>query len=481
MNNLFRGFVLALMVVMLTAPRMAAAQPPPSKPNIIVFFCDNLGYNDITPYGSKLHRTPNLERLASEGRKFTHFYVAANICTPSRAALMTSSYSRRVNLYHSTNPGAPVLQPGDPIGLNPAEVTIAEVLKTAGYSTMLIGKWHLGDQPLFLPTRQGFDQYWGVPYSDDMDARPEKPWPPLPLMRGETVIEAPVDRNELTRRETEEAIRFISEKRDQPFFLLLSHAMPGSTRAPFSSSAFRGKSRNGPFGDSVEELDWSAGEILGTLRRLKLEENTLVIWTADNSATRRDPPQGSNAPLTGYMGTPTEGGMRVPCIVRWPGRVPAGTVCDELATSMDLMPTFARLSGVKPPQDRILDGKDIWPLFAGQAGAVTPHEAFFYYQFEQLQAVRSGPWKLFLPLERQRTTIATPPKIVNSPARLYDVVKDPAESTDVAAQNPDVVARLQRLAEGAREDIGDLDRPGKGQRPAGWVMNPQPPRMPAQR
>lgn len=458
--------------------RAAPARPEGRSPNFLVFFCDNLGYGDIGSYGSKKHRTPNLDRLAAESRKFTHFYTAANVCTPSRVGLMTGTYPRRLNLHRNVR-GGPVLQPGEPIGLNPSEITIAEVLKTASYATMLIGKWHLGDQPVFLPTRQGFDHYWGIPYSDDMTPREGENWPPLPLMRDEVVIEAPVDRNELTKRETGEAIRFITENRTRPFFLIISHAMPGSTRAPFSSAAFRGKSRNGPYGDSVEELDWSAGEILGAVRRLGLDDNTLVIWTSDNPATRRDPEQGSNAPLSGYMNSPAEGGMRVPCLVRWPGRVPANTVCDELATMMDLLPTFAFLAGATPPGPKVIDGKNIWPLLAGAPGARTPHEAFYYYHFDQLQAVRAGPWKLFLPLERQRTAPSAPPKAVNAPARLYNVVDDPGETRDVATAQPEIVTRLLGLAEPARLRIGDLDRPGRDERPAGWVFNPQLQRLPA--
>jgi arylsulfatase A-like enzyme len=473
-------FWILLLIGGLAAGPASAAAPAARPPNFIVFLCDNLGYADTTPFGSKLHRTPNLERLAAEGRKFTHFYASANVCTPSRAGLMTSSYARRVNIYQNVRTG-PVLQPGEPIGLNPSEFTIAEMLKTVGYSTMLIGKWHLGDQPVFLPTRQGFDHYWGVPYSDDMDARPGQPWPPLPLMRDETVIEAPVDRNELTRRETEEAIRFITAEKDRPFFLIISHAMPGSTQASFASAAFRGKSRNGLWGDAVEELDWSAGEVMNALRQLRLDQNTLVVWTSDNPATRRNPPNGSNAPFSGYMGTPTEGGMRVPCIVKWPGHVPAGTVCTELGTLMDLMPTFGRLTGAKIPTDRIIDGKDIWPMMAAEKNAVTPHEAFYYYHFEQLQAVRSGPWKLFLPLKRQRAQVAKAPETVNSAARLYNVVTDPAEASDVATQQPEVVARIEALAERARDDIGDMGHPGKGQRPAGWVFEPEAPRLPGTR
>lgn len=455
---------------LLAVASTALAAPATRPPNILMFFCDNLGYGDIGAYGSTLHRTPNLDRLATQSRKFTHFYTAANICTPSRAGLMAGAYPRRINLHASARNGG-VLQPGEAIGLNPNETTIAEVLKRAGYTTMLIGKWHLGDQEIFLPTRQGFDEYWGIPYSDDMTPREGQTWPPLPLMRGEVVEEAGPDRNELTRRETTEAIRFITAQKDHPFFLLISHAMPGSTHAPFASEAFRGKSRNGPHGDSVEELDWSAGEVLAAVEKLGLADNTLVIWTADNSATRRTPHGGSNAPLSGYMNSTSEGGFRVPFLARLPGRIPANTTCDELATMMDLMPTFARLAGAAAPGPEVVDGRDVWPLLAGTPGARTPHEAFYYYHFEQLQAVRSGSWKLFLELDRVRgnPTILREGRV---PARLYDIVADPGESKDVAAANPEVIARLAALGAKGRATIGDTGVHGSAERPAGWVHQP---------
>jgi arylsulfatase A len=455
----------ALCSTTVVAPAAPAARPP----NILMFFCDNLGYGDIGPFGSTLHRTPNLDQLATQARRFTHFYTAANICTPSRAGLMTGTHPRRINLHASARNGG-VLQPGEATGLNPSEITIAEVLKSAGYATMLIGKWHLGDQRIFLPTRQGFDEYWGILYSDDMTPRAGQTWPPLPLMRNETVIESGPDRNELTKRETAEAIRFITENRARPFFLLISHAMPGSTQAPFSSAGFRGKSRNGPHGDAVEELDWSAGQVLGALQRLGLEQDTLVIWTADNSAVRRQPTGGSNAPLSGYMNSTAEGGFRVPFLARLPGRIPAGTTCDELTTMMDLLPTFARLAGAKAPGPDVIDGRDIWRLLAGERGARTPHEAFYYYHSDQLQAVRSGPWKLFVPLDRVRAGPAQA-RETKVAARLYDVVADPGEKNDVVAAHPDIVARLTALAAKGREHIGDLDFHGRDERPAGWVHN----------
>ena len=467
----------------------ASAAPAPRPPNFIILFCDNLGYGDVSPFAETVHRTPNLERMAREGMKLTHLYSASGVCTPSRAALMTGSYPRRVNL-HKNARGGGVLQPVEPIGLHPSEVTIAEVLKERGYVTGMIGKWHLGDQGPFLPTRQGFDSYIGIPYSDDMTPREGQIWPDLPLMRNETVIEAPVDRNELTRREAEDAIRFITENRERPFFLYLPHAMPGSTQAPFASAAFRGKSRNGPWGDSVEELDWAAGQILDALKRLELDQHTLVLWTSDNGAPRRQPVQGSNLPLGGWGYTTAEGGMRVPGIAWWPGRIPAGTVCAELMTLMDILPTFAGLAGGRLPPHPI-DGRNIWPLLAGQAGARTPHEGFYYYQGDQLQAVRSGPWKLYLPLPARRSVAAKAapgkapaakspaPKaeLGPQPARLYNVVQDAQESRDVITQHPDVVAALTRLADAARAELGDVDRPGRGQRAAGWVSDPQPVRL----
>src|SRR6476619_1269212 len=269
------------------------------QPNVVLFFVDNLGNGDIGCFGSKLHRTPHIDRLAKEGTKFTSFYVASGVCTPSRAALMTGCYPPRVGM-HVSGEGLPVLRPLDTKGLHPDEMTIAEVLKAAGYATCIFGKWHLGDQPEFLPTRQGFDVFFGTPYSDDQtkDKQPNM-WPELPLVRNETVIEAPVDRNYLVKRCTEEAIDFIQKNRDRPFFVYVPHTMPGSTATPFSSPGFRGKSANGDYGDAVEELDWSAGEIVQALQRLNLTDQTLVIWTSDNGAVQRNPPQGSCAPYKG--------------------------------------------------------------------------------------------------------------------------------------------------------------------------------------
>ncbi len=451
---------------------LAIATWADAKPNFIFVLVDNLGNGDVRCFNPDTkHRTPNLDRMAAEGRKLTSFYSASGICTPSRASAMTGCYPQRVNL-HLNHEGRGVLRPVSPKGLGTEEATMAQVLKAAGYATKIIGKWHLGDQPDFLPTRRGFDEYFGIPYSDDMtkDKRPEL-WPELPLMRGEEVIEAPVDRDYLTKRYTEEAIAWIRAKKGGPFLLYLPHAMPGSTPTAYSSPDFRGKSANGDWGDSVEELDWSMGEILRALKEEGIDEKTFVVWTSDNGAPQRNPPQGSNAPYRGWGYNTSEGAMRMPCILRWPGRIQPGTTSDALSTMMDLLPTFAALAGAPPPEKKI-DGHDMTDVWLGEGGEASPYDdsGFFYYHSEQLQAVRSGPWKLYLELPKKLSNLRD--KTVPAQAELYDVRHDVGETSEVLARHPDVVARLTSLAERAREELGDLDRPGNGQRPAGWVENP---------
>lgn len=461
-NSLTGAWLTSFAVLLLTATAVDARPP-----NIVLMVCDNLGYGDVEPFNPEcLNRTPNLNRMAAEGCRFTHFYSTSGVCTPSRSSIMTGAYPRRIQM--DVTDGR-VLRPVSPIGLHPNEITIANVLKQAGYATAAVGKWHLGDQEPYLPTRRGFDSFFGLPYSDDMTAREGQNWPPLPLLRNEEVIEAPTDRNLLTRRETEEAIRFIRDHRDEPFFLYLPHNMPGSTRTSFASEAFRGRSSNGSWGDAVEELDWSAGQLISTLQELELAEHTLVIWTSDNGA----PPSGSNLPLAGRGYTTAEGGQRVPCLAWWPGHVPAGTTCDELTSTLDLLPTFAKLADVEPPTDRVLDGFDIRPLLLGKAGAKSPYVAFYYYEGDRLHAVRSGPWKLYLPLQEWGARLPNPAIVPGQPL-LFDVTVDAGETTDLAGRHPQVVAKLKALADVARKDIGDGEQPGRNQRPHGTVQDPRP-------
>ena len=431
------------------------AVSPVERPNFIVIFCDDLGYGDLGCFGSETIRTPAVGRMAAEGMRLTSFYSTSGVCSPSRSSLMTGCYPRRVNL-HQNHKNLCVLFPADRKGLNPEETTIAEVLKGAGYATMCIGKWHLGDQAEFLPTRQGFDAYFGIPYSNDMGRKAI----PLPLVRNDRVIEAPAKQATLTKRYTEEAVKFIEANKEGPFFLYLPHTFP---HVPlFASERFRGKSKGGKYGDAVEEIDWSTGEILAALKRAGIDDRTLVVFTSDNGASR-----GSNAPLRGKKGSTDEGGMRVPCVVRWPGKVPAGTASAEVTVTMDLLPTFARLAGAKLPEGRVLDGRDIGPILSGKEGATSPHEAFCYYQMDQLQAVRSGKWKLHLALESKKRNWGKP--IGRVDVRLFDLEADVHEDRDVSAGNPEVVKRLLDLAERARRDLGDVGRKGEGQRPAGWV------------
>jgi arylsulfatase A-like enzyme len=440
------------------------------KPNVVFILCDNLGYGDIGPFGNTVLRTPNLDRMAREGRKFTHFYSAAPVCSPSRAALMTGCYPLRVGLPRGET-GHAVLTPVCHLGIAADEWTMAEMFRAQGYATMCIGKWHLGDQPPFLPTHNGFDDYLGIPYSEDMVGNKRPGWPPLPLVRGERVIDAPTDRDLLTQKYTAEAVRYIAAHRDRPFFLYLPHAVPGSEAVGFASPEFQGRSKNSRYGDSVEEMDWSTGQIFDALKEAGIDDRTLVIWTSDNGAVRRVPQLGTNAPLGGWGYSTAEGGMRMPLLAHWPGRIPPDSETAELTTMMDWLPTLAAIVGASLPRDRVIDGRDIRPLLFGEPDAKSPHRVFFYYQLDQLQAVRAGNWKLHLPLT-ETLRLGKPGEA--RPAALYDVVADPAEARDVAVQHPDVVAELTKLVDEARDDIGDRGRPGRNARKPGWVDNPVP-------
>ncbi len=442
-----------------------------SLPNFVIIFTDDQGYADVGCFGAKGFETPNLDRMAAEGVRFTDFYVAAASCTPSRAALMTGCYPQRVGLPH-------VIGPNAKIGINSEEQTIAEILKPLGYATACYGKWHLGHHPQFLPTRHGFDDYFGLPYSNDMWPRhPEQPqaYPDLPLMEGEKIIDYNPDQTKLTTWYTERAVKFIEENKDQPFFLYVPHSM---VHVPLHvSDKFKGKSKQGLYGDVIMEIDWSVGQILSALKRLDIDGRTLVIFCSDNGPwLSYGDHAGSAGPLREGKGTTFDGGQREPTIMRWPGKIPAGTLCSEPAMAIDIMPTLARLAGAELP-NRQIDGKDIWPLISGRPGAKSPHEALFFYQGWELEAVRSGKWKLHLPHSyrtlggRKGGTGGQPVKYeqAKTDLALFDLQEDLGEQHDVSAAHPDVVARLLALADRMREDLGDSAKKmtGKNRRPPG--------------
>jgi len=417
---------------------LAATAATPQPTNVIVLFVDDMGYADIGPFGNKTLRTPHLDRFAKEGMRFTNFY-ATPVCSMSRASLLTGCYNARIGM-----PG--VLFPSNRIGLHPDEVTVAEVAKARGYETIMIGKWHLGHFPEFLPTRQGFDQYFGLPYSNDMK-QSRRGYPPLPLYRGEQVIETEPDQSQLTRRYTEEAVKFLRTKREKPFFLYLPYTMIHDPLA--SSEGFKGKSAQGPIGDAIEEIDWSVGQIMAALREQHLDENTLVIFTSDNGPSGRAAP-----PFSGNKGTNLEGGVREPCLMRWPGRIPAGTTCDRIAGNIDVLPTLATVFGAELPKGRILDGRDLGPLLANPNATPVRDTHLYFTAAQKLEAIRQGPWKLFLldPAKRKDEPVRTAPA-------LYNVVDDPAELTNQAGQQADIVARLTKEAAERLAEIEANKRP----------------------
>lgn len=439
-----------------------------AKPNIVVLFTDDQGYADLSCFGGRHVSTPRIDRMAAEGMKLTSFYVAAPVCTPSRAALMTGCYPKRIDMATGSNFG--VLLAGDTKGLNPTEITIAEVLKSAGYKTGMFGKWHLGDQPDFLPTQQGFDEYFGIPYSHDIHpfhpAQQRHKFPALPLLDGDAVIEMDPDANLLTRRVTERAVKFIKANKDQPFFLYVPHPIPHrplhvsesfmdgvapellSKLAEEPAGTVDYKTRDQLFRQAINEIDWSVGEILDTLKAEGIDENTLVIFTSDNG-----PAVGKATPLRGKKGQTYEGGMREATVIRWPGKLPAGQVNDQLMTTMDLLPTFAKLAGAPIPSDRIIDGKDIWPVLSGDAE--TPHEAFFYHKGNQLAAVRSGDWKLHIDAR-------------GKPSELFNLASDVGEKSNVLKANPEIAKRLTTMLSAFAKDIANNNRP------AAFVDNPKP-------
>lgn len=436
----------------------SAARPP----NVVIIYCDDMGYADIAPFGGRTP-TPNLSRFAREGMRFTDFYVAQAVCSASRAALLTGCYPNRIGIQGALGPRAKV-------GLNSSETTLAEILKARGYATAIYGKWHLGDAPQFLPTRHGFDEWFGLPYSNDMwPLHPQAPtnYPPLPLYENEKIIEVMPDHRLLTAQITRRAVDFIGRNREKPFFLYVPHPMP---HVPlYVGAKFNGASGRGLYADVIQEIDWSVGEILDALKGNGLDENTLVIFTSDNGPwLLYGSHAGSAAPLREGKGTTWDGGQRVPCLMRWPGKIPAHASSRELASTIDLLPTIAKLAGTNAPADRIIDGRDLWPLMSGQPGARSPHEALYFYWGQGLEAVRAGNWKLHFPHDYAHLAVSSGGGLPGRYTRprtglaLYNLEKDIREENDVAAQHPAVVARLQALAERARADLGDSLTKQKG-------------------
>ena len=474
-----KSFCLLLLLCILPCHFAISAE----LPNIVVIFIDDMGYADIGPFGAKSFPTPNLDRMAREGRRFTDFHVSSAVCSASRAALITGCYHERVGFSGALGPNANM-------GLSASEMTLAEVCKQKNYATTCIGKWHLGHLPKFLPTNHGFDSYYGLPYSNDMwPNHPEElakraanpsaksGYPPLPLIENTTIIDADVtgeDQTQLTTNYTERAVEFIRKNREQPFLVYLPHSM---VHVPlYVSSKFAGKSGAGLFGDVVMEVDWSVGQILDTLKEVGVDEKTLVIFTSDNGPwLSYGDHAGSAGPHREGKGTAWEGGIRVPTLMRWPSKIPAGTTCDELACTVDIVPTIASMIGAELPKHKI-DGKDILPLMTGQAGAVSPHETMpCYYANDELQAIRDPVWKLVLPHQyrtfagRAGGTGGIPAKYETRKAglELYNMKDDRGETKNVAQDHPEVVARLQKAAETWRTELGDklTDRKGNSIRP----------------
>ena len=482
---MIRSICLSLLVSFLVpASGLVAARPKIERPNIVIVFTDDQGYQDLGCFGSPDIKTPHLDRLAREGVRFTNFYSAQAVCSASRAALLTGCYPNRIGIQ-----GA--LGPKSRTGIHENEWTIAEVLKTRGYATAIYGKWHLGHHPQFLPTRHGFDDYFGLPYSNDMwpyhpgvahlpMAERLKRWPHLPLFEKEKIVNPRVtgkEQAQLTTWYTQRAVRFIEQNRERPFFLYVPHSMP---HVPlFVSKKFQGQSKQGLYGDVIMEIDWSVGQIVATLKKHKLDRRTLVIFTSDNGPwLSYGNHAGRAGPLREGKGTSWDGGQREPTVMWWPSQIAPGQVCDEVAATIDILPTTAYLAGIdKLPQPHPIDGKNIWPLMSGAAKAKSPHEAYYFYWGRHLQAIRGGQWKLHFPHAyrtlngRKGGTGGKPVRYEQGRTRLalYDLENDIGESKDVSAQHPEIVQRLKQLAARARAELGDSASKtrGTGVRPAG--------------
>lgn len=430
--------------------------------NIILINCDDLGYGDLGCYGAQMNQTPALDRMAEEGMLCTDFYAASPVCSPSRGAMMTGCYPPRIGFTVFGPEQAGVLRPGHGDGLNPSEITIASLLKQAGYCTALIGKWHCGDQPEFLPLQHGFDVYYGLPFSNDMgrqarDGATDRP--PLPLMDGNEVVEQQPDQASLTSRYVERCIRFIRDNRDGPFFLYFAQM---HTHLPlYAPEEFYKHSENGDYGACVAEVDWSVRRILFELKELGIERDTLVIFTSDNGS--RADHGASNAPLRGSKAGTYEGGQRVPCLLYQPGTIPAGSRYSGILSNLDFYAGLAALAGVPLPKDRILDSVDCSELLRGETELKNPRETFFYYWKDQLEAVRHQNWKLHVS------------KAGEEVLELYDLAEDVGETQNVCSKHPDVVRKLESLLEKQRKDTGDgrLKIVGSGVRPIGKTEHPK--------
>ena len=448
----------ALAMPRILRARKASATKPP---NFVIIMTDDAGYADVGVYGAKDFQTPNLDRMAAEGVRFTDFYVAQPVCGASRAALLTGCYANRIGMLGAPGPRARH-------GINETEMTLGELVKQKGYATAIFGKWHLGDNPRFLPPRHGFDDYFGLPYSNDMWPHhpTNKRFPPLPLIEGEKVINPKVtgdDQKNLTTWYTERAVKFIAKNKDRPFLLYVPHSMP---HVPlFVSGKFKGKSKQGLYGDVMMEIDWSVGQILKALKDSGVDENTLVMFTSDNGPwLSYGNHAGSAGPLREGKATTWDGGTRVFCLMRWPGRIPPGSICKEPAMTIDVFPTVAGLAGAALPKHKI-DGKDIWPLISGKPGAKSPQEAYFFYWGNALEGVRAGRWKMHFPHGYRHVAQAgrdgRPGRYVayKTGVVLYDLQSDPGEKDNVADKHPDVVERLKKLGEAHRKEIAANRRP----------------------
>ena len=462
----------------------AKKETPP--PNIVIIFTDDQGYSDVGVFGAKGFETPHLDAMASEGMKFTDFYVGSSVCSPSRAALLTGCYPQRIGIPavlfpERTNTEWKPDERRTKTGIHKDETTMAEMLKINGYATGVFGKWHLGHHKQFLPLQQGFDEYFGLPYSNDM--RPGKKknkqsYPDLPLMDGnQTHRFMEDDQSMLTTKYTEHAIDFIRKNKDNPFFVYLPHSMPHIPL--YASEKYSGHSEKGIYGDVIEEIDWSVGQINKTLKELDLEENTLVIFTCDNGPWLIFGDHGGSAdPLREGKFTTFEGGQRVPCIMKWPNVIPKASITSEIASTIDLLPTIAAITGSKLPQNKI-DGLDISGLLYGKE-TKSPRDEFFFYKGWKLEAVRSGKWKLHVPHAYSMVVESDSGNVhgrkgikSNIELSLFDLSKDKSETTNLAAQYPEVVESLMQKIEEMKKDLGDSEGTGAGKRDCGWQIEPE--------